>query len=322
MVLVCLSVFLSAAGAWLISKYGHQIGLLDQPNKRSSHHDATPKGGAVGILLSFLCVSYYLAIPPSFWLPAGILAGLSFIGDRFHISPFLRLVFQFTAGLIVLFGYWKAASSPVFNGLLIIPLALFVVATANYYNFMDGINGIAGITGLIGFGLLAVFSHSKGADTDLKLLSICLSFSCLGFLPFNMPQARVFMGDIGSILLGFVFAVLVIQLSRTILDFICLASFLLPFYADEITTELVRLKKGEKLWKPHRVHLYQVMANDCNMPHWQVSIGYGMAQLIVGISILIISTSGLVAVLSAIAFYFTVFSLFASRLRKRLIYNR
>jgi UDP-N-acetylmuramyl pentapeptide phosphotransferase/UDP-N-acetylglucosamine-1-phosphate transferase len=318
-VLVFLAVFLSAAGAWLISKYGRHIGLLDKPNKRSSHNLATPKGGAVGILLAFFGVAIYLGIPPSFWLPAVFLAGLSFIGDRIDISPSWRLFFQFAASLIVLLGYWMAPSSPVLNGLLIIPLALFIVATANYYNFMDGINGIAGITGLIGFGLLAVFAHVKDADTNLKLLAICLSLSCLGFLPLNMPQARVFMGDIGSILLGFVFSVMVIYLSRSTLDFICLASFLFPFYADEITTELVRLKDGEKLWTPHRRHLYQIMANEYGIAHWKISTGYGMAQLIIGVSAIYMLQSGVYPLTLTILLYFTIFSLVSGAVRKRLI---
>jgi hypothetical protein len=95
-----------------------------------------------------------------------------------------------------------------------------------------------------------------------------------------------------------------------------------PFYADEITTEIVRLKDGEKLWMPHRRHLYQLLVNEYQLPHWQVSVGYGGAQLIVGISILIISTSGLIAVLASLGFYFLVFSLLANTLRKRLAHNR
>ena len=108
--LVFLSVSLSAAGAWLISIYGRQFGLLDTPNERSSHHLATPKGGAVGILSSFICASIYLDISTSFWLPGALLAGFSFLGDRIDVSPSVRFFFQFAAALIVLFGYWNAFS--------------------------------------------------------------------------------------------------------------------------------------------------------------------------------------------------------------------
>jgi len=80
-------------------------------------------------------------------------------------------------------------------------LVIFVVGTANFYNFMDGINGIAGITGIVGFGLIAFYTSNSGYSTILSTLAICMSLSCVGFLPFNVPKAKVFMGDVGSILL-------------------------------------------------------------------------------------------------------------------------
>ena len=79
------------------------------------------------------------------------------------------------------------------------------VGTANYYNFMDGINGIAGITGLLGFALLAAYVNLIEGSASVKDVAVCLSIACLVFLPLNMPKARVFMGDIGSILLGSAF---------------------------------------------------------------------------------------------------------------------
>jgi Fuc2NAc and GlcNAc transferase len=158
-------------------------------------------------------------------------------------------------------------------------LAVFIVGTVNYYNFMDGINGIAGITGVVGFGLLGWFAAVEGADPGIIALCVCLGLACLGFLPFNMPKARVFMGDVGSILLGFVFAGMVVWLSKSVLDFLCLANFLFPFYADELTTLVVRLKDGDKLTKPHRKHLYQLLANERGIAHWKESVGYGVLQL-------------------------------------------
>jgi Fuc2NAc and GlcNAc transferase len=84
-----------------------------------------------------------------------------------------------------------------------------------------------------------------------------MSLSCIGFLPFNVPKAKVFMGDVGSILLGFIFSGMAVYLFNDVLDFICLSSFLFPFYADELTTMIVRLKDGENLTNAHRRHLYQ-----------------------------------------------------------------
>jgi UDP-N-acetylmuramyl pentapeptide phosphotransferase/UDP-N-acetylglucosamine-1-phosphate transferase len=86
---------------------------------------------------------------------------------------------------------------------------VFIVGTANYYNFMDGINGIAGITGLLGFALLAAYVNLIEGSVAVTGVAVCLSLAWLGFLPLNMPKARVFMGDIGSILLGSAFAGLI-----------------------------------------------------------------------------------------------------------------
>ena len=100
------------------------------------------------------------------------------------------------------------------------------------------------------------------------------------------------MGDVGSILLGFVFAGMVVWLSRSLLDFICLAAFLFPLYADELTTMIARIKNGENLTRPHRRHLYQLLANEGNISHWKVAVGYGLVQLVVGMSVLIVKPFG------------------------------
>ena len=171
-------------------------------------------------------------------------------------------------------------------------LVVFIVGTANFYNFMDGINGISGITGIIGFGMIAFYALYFGNSSHLSTLAICMSISCVGFLPFNVPKAKVFMGDVGSILLGFVFSGLVVYLSENVLDFVCLMSFLFPFYADELITMVIRLKNKENLTKAHRRHLYQILANEYGISHWKISTGYGLFQLMIGISILLLKTYG------------------------------
>jgi Fuc2NAc and GlcNAc transferase len=183
---------------------------------------------------------------------------------------------------------------------------------------MDGINGIAGITGLVGFGLLGWFAFVGDADTQITTVCICISFACLGFLPFNMPRARVFMGDVGSVLLGFVFAEMVVHLSRNPLNFICMAGFLFPFYADELSTVMVRLKDGEILSKPHRRHLYQILANEYKIPHWKVSLGYGLFQLLVGISVFWLRNAGITVILFLMILSFCIFTILSFILRKKI----
>lgn len=201
---------------------------------------------------------------------------------------------------------------------MVLPLAIFVVGTANYYNFMHGINGVAAITGIVGFGLLALSNFFSGGDKSFAVLSVCIALSCPGFLPFNMPKARVFMGDVGSIFLGFIFAGMVVVLSKSLLDFICLAAFLFPFYSDELTTMAVRLRDGENLPRPHRRHLYQLLANERGIAHWKISVGYGLFQLVVGISVLLLKPFGILIILALLGVYSGAFIVVSSTIRKRL----
>jgi len=182
---------LGGAGAWLISRWGTTIGLLDRSNDRSSHDGIIPKGGGVGILAAFLLASWVLGLPLFFWVCVGLVSLLSLYGDRKEIPPKIRLSIQFlgSVGLLFALFYWESRGWSVY---LLIPFfAIFIVGTANYYNFMDGINGIAGITAVVGFGLLAFYASTSGAEHSFVILSICIALSCLGFLPFNMPKARV-----------------------------------------------------------------------------------------------------------------------------------
>lgn len=232
LILYLSSPILGGAGAWLISRWGTTIGLLDRSNDRSSHDGVIPKGGGIGILAAFIFSALVLKTPAVFWISATFLSLFSLCGDRIKISPKIRLPVQFIAALVLLGFPLHSDSSVVFCPLLsdlrpltavlcLLLLAVFIVGTANYYNFMDGIDGIAGITGIVAFGLIALFGVLSGANEPLVILAGCMGFGCLGFLPFNMPRARVFMGDVGSILLGFVFASMVVWLSKkSLLDFL------------------------------------------------------------------------------------------------------
>jgi Fuc2NAc and GlcNAc transferase len=185
---------------------------------------------------------------------------------------------------------------------------------------MDGINGIAALSGIIGFGLLGLYTLYRPPvdifQTSLSLLSICIALACLGYLPFNMPRAKVFMGDVGSILLGFVFAGLVLTLSRNYLEMVCFTALLFPFYADELTTMVVRLKDHENLTRSHRRHLYQLLVNEFGVAHWKVSAAYGAAQLFIGGGVLFAYRYGVTAVLFFLTLCFIGFTLLTAHIRK------
>ena len=327
-VLYLVSFILAGVGAWVVARFAYRWGMVDIPSDRSSHTQPIPKGGGIGILAAFVLSSLLLNIPSGFWLPVTVLALISFYGDRFELSLRCRLPVQLGAALVFLStglfcDYHPALFlsifplSPLHSILWMLFLTVFIVGTANFFNFMDGINGIAAITGIVGFGLLALYSFLSDRDSLFVVLSICISLSCLGFLPFNMPKAKVFMGDAGSILLGFVFAGMVVWLSKSLLDFVCLAAFLFPFYADELSTMAVRIRNGENLMRPHRKHLYQLLANEKRISHWKISVGYGVLQAVVGIGALVLRGYGTLTIIFFLGVCFAGFGGFGYWLRKR-----
>jgi len=326
LILTIASLALGGAGAWLVARWGSGFGLLDKANHRSSHKGVVPKGGGIGILAAFLLASWVLGLPVLFWVCAGLISLLSLYGDRREIPPKVRLGIQILGSIGLLFGlfYWEGRGWSVY---LLIPFyAVFIAGTANYYNFMDGINAIAGVTGVVAFGLIALFAGLSGGSDPFIILAVCMGLACMGFLPFNMPKARVFMGDVGSVMLGFVYAGLMVGLSYSLNDFMVLCAFLFPFYADELTTLYVRIREdGERkkiadmLMKPHRRHLYQLLANEMGVAHWKVSVGYGALQLVVGIGALALRGYGNLAVLVFLGFCFATFGITSSFIRR---YNR
>lgn len=321
MVLLFFSFIIGGLGAWLVMKFGPAIGINDIPNKRSSHTHSVPKGGGIGILIVFIVYSFFLRLPVNFWMPCLIISLISFYGDWHEISPVIRLFIQFGCSLIFLFGCYFSNTPLLTAGMLSIPFSFFLTATANFYNFMDGIDGIAGIAGITGFSLLAFYSWLLGNFEIYRLLCMNIALSCLGFLFFNLPRAKVFMGDVGSILLGFIFACLVIVLAENFVDFLIMTGFLFPFYFDELMTMIVRLNKGESLFKPHRRHIYQQLANEMAIAHWQVSFLYGAIQLFIGLTLIIMKPKGIYFILLAYLVYGVVFTLIAIFIQKKVFLN-
>lgn len=323
---------LGAGGAWLIAGMPFREHLLDAPNERSSHTAPTPRGGGVGILVAFIVAGLTLRIPTTFLFAAVLVSAISFYGDYFRLSVRFRLAVQLVSAGMLLFpllpklGAHFALSTfgfAPFLFFLILPLIfLFMIGTANFYNFMDGIDGIAGLSGVIAFGLLGAYTLNRppadAFQTPLSLLAIAIALACLGYLPFNLPRARVFMGDVGSILLGFVFAALVLTLARNYQEMLCFAALLFPFYADELTTMAVRLQDRENLAQSHRRHLYQLLANEFGMAHWKVTLIYAAVQFGVGAGVLVASSHGVRPVVLFLTACFLAFALLSLGVRRHL----
>ena len=250
---------------------GSRLYLLDHPNERSLHSQPTPRTGGVAILAGFV-----LAIPvwlfaavgasPIVWLMAGagLIAALSFLDDRRGLPVVVRFLGHVIGAGIVVLGAGLILP-PLFPGMSVpwpawlgLGLSvLYLVWMVNLYNFMDGMDGFAGGMALIGFGTLAVFGL-LGGNLLFTALSLTIAAAAGGFLLYNFPPARIFMGDTGSATLGLLAGGLSLWGTRDgIFPFWAALLVFSPFIVDASVTLVLRLFRGERIWQAHKSHYYQ-----------------------------------------------------------------
>jgi Fuc2NAc and GlcNAc transferase len=318
---LAISFVIGLVGSFLVTKRGHDWGLVDSPTERSSHRIPIPKGGGIGILVVFIIGALWWKIPWTLWIPVSIVSLVSLLTDYRDVTYKIRLAVQVSAAAIfsatIIFGR-SVSREPFWISVLLLAFGIsYITATANYYNFMDGINGIAGLTGLAAFACLGLFGLLEGKDTAWVVLAFGIAAACAGFLPLNFPHAKVFMGDVGSILLGFLFASWVLWFSRSLLEFVVLTSFLFPFYVDELSTLMVRIKDRDRLTKAHRRHIYQILANQAGLRHEIVTIIYGFIQIVVAMLAWMAMSKGLFVLIGLLVFLAVLFFLGGMHIRRR-----
>lgn len=262
---------LSLILTWYLRRYALAKKILDIPNPRSSHLAPTPRGGGLAFIITFLvaipCIAYFgfVVLPVSGALVgAGLfVAALGFFDDHGHIAAHLRLLGHFSASIFVLYwlggmpsislGGWVLSSGFWLNVLTVI----YLVWLLNLYNFMDGIDGIAGVEALsvcLG-GACIYWLHGNYALIGLPMI---LAAAVAGFLWWNFPSAKIFMGDAGSGFLGLILGILSIQAAAINPEFFWSWLILLGvFIVDTTVTLLCRSYRGCKLFEAHRSHAYQ-----------------------------------------------------------------
>lgn len=254
-----------------LRRYALARSIIDIPNARSSHSVPTPRGGGVAIVLGFLIAlpilyvngdisgDILLALLGS----GGGVAILGFLDDHGHIAARWRLLGHFSAAAWALFWLGGLPVISFFGvdldlgwaGYFI--AAFYLVWMLNLYNFMDGIDGIASIQA-ISVCLGACLVYWLSGHQDLIWLPLVLSMAVLGFLYWNFPPARIFMGDAGSGFLGIALGVLSLQAAWAATDFLWVWLILLGvFIIDATFTLLRRLLRGDKVYEAHRSHAYQ-----------------------------------------------------------------
>lgn len=245
---------------WLCCRPGSWLYFLDHPNARSLHVRPTPRTGGVGVMAGVAAAALVLIVSGHAGKAllaalggAFVLAGLGLADDRAGLSALLRLLAQVlvAGGFLALTGLAGGAM-----GLL---LLLGLVWMGNLYNFMDGSDGLAGGMAVFGFGAFA-WAAGQGGEPALAAVCAGVAAAAAGFLCFNFHPARIFMGDAGSVPLGFTAGALGLVGWRS--DAWPLWFPLLvfaPFILDATVTLLGRALRGEKVWQAHRSHYYQRM---------------------------------------------------------------
>ena len=268
-----------------------RVRVMDVPNERSSHEVPTPKSGGIAIVATFLIgaiiiflfaettqirTDYFLGFVGS----ALLVAGISFYDDVMEKSFVVKLVTQvFAVVLALAFGLVIDRIALPIWGLVTLgwwgyPISfVWIIGMVNAFNFMDGLDGLAGGVAVIVSAFFCAVTFSQGS-TFVYITSYAILAGSIGFLAYNFPPARIFMGDVGSAFLGFVFALLAIIAARydhSHTSFLVMPLLLFNFIYDTFFTFIRRLAKGEKVYEAHRTHLYQLF-NRIGYSHRTVSL--------------------------------------------------
>lgn len=272
---------IAAAGTWAARAYALHRQLIDQPGARRSHRVPTPRGGGIAIVAALLIAItamilrrpdvIVLLVCAGFGLM--LVSGIGWIDDHRPLSAWSRLVVHAVAAGWLATGFYLSGSS----GVLAVLTGLLALVLTNIWNFMDGIDGLAASQA----GLVAAAVAMASGDPLTIHLALALAAAVSGFLPFNFPRARIFLGDVGSGALGFALALLTgLWLREVRFDAWWLAVLpLSAFLIDAGYTLFTRMLRGERWWTPHVSHAYQRWARHAGR-HLPVTFGYAVWTLV------------------------------------------
>ena len=286
---------------WWLAKGRLSAFVLDRPNPRSLHEAPIPRTGGIGLHAGVLLAFGIIApnLPLTLWIAFGMLVLISLLEDLRGVRTILRLLAHLLAA-----GIFTAPILLDEYGLLVTAVATLAIAwMANLYNFMDGSDGLAGGMAAIGFSFYGIAAWFAGS-TEFALVNFSIAAAAAAFLIFNFHPARVFMGDVGSVPLGFLAAALGLigWLQRDWEPWFPVLAFA-PFIVDASVTLARRAWKREKVWEAHRDHYYQRLVRmgwghrNTALAEYALMFGSGAA----GLAILHVPWSTQALVLGAIA---------------------
>ncbi len=319
----------SYAATWALLRVRLRRRFVDVPNTRSSHDAPKPRYGGIAIVAGFYAALAFLVLTTpgasDFWplaLGGGLLFATGLIDDARGLGAGVRLLIQIGAAtILVLTGnIIGRVDLPVVGevtfGWMSIPLTImFVIGSINAYNFIDGIDGLAAGSAFIASAFLALIAWSLG-HIPLAILFLAVGGSSLGFLQFNFPPSRLFMGDGGSTFLGYFFAYAAIAGNRLSpeLPFVVPALILSSLYLDAGLTVVNRLLRGERLFQPHRTHYYQRLLQ-IGLNHKQVTLLEYLITILLGVSAVVYLKAGAWFAPLVAATWMIAFALVISKIR-------
>lgn len=261
-----------------------RLQAIDVPNDRSSHAMPVPRGAGLAVMVA-VCGAVIATGGGGSWpllIIAGALAAIGFVDDLTSLGGSLRLTVQLAAGAGVAGWLWASemeVAAPAWIAALVVTIG--VAGYVNAFNFMDGINGISSLNAAVAGGWYAWVGHRSG-EQDLAILGLAVAGACLGFLPWNAPTARVFLGDVGSYGLGaLIVGMAAVAWASGTSALLCVAPLCI-YAADTAWVLIKRAVGGRPLMQPHREHVYQRLV-DSGWSHFaSASLTAGAAAVVCG----------------------------------------
>jgi UDP-N-acetylmuramyl pentapeptide phosphotransferase/UDP-N-acetylglucosamine-1-phosphate transferase len=304
-------------------KIADKYNIIDKPNTRSSHNYITIRGG--GIVFWLAALLYFiialtvssgpvLTVPiVSFFSGLTMLSIVSFWDDIKSLPSKIRIIIHFLSISLVFYGLNLYSTLPWY---LILTAYIFFVGILNAYNFMDGINGITGLYSLTILMSLQ-YTNQKNHFIEPDFINYAI-IACLVFLFFNFrKKAKCFAGDIGSMAMSFWIVTLLLQLMLKTESIIWIM-FLAVYGVDSTLTIIHRLYLKQNIFKPHRLHFYQILANEKQLSHQLVSFLYAAIQLLIcGLIIAIHFTNPQYEIVAAIVISFVLSSVYLLKFKTK-----
>lgn len=329
---VAAALLITFAATPIVKSFAHRVGAIDVPKDgRRMHTHPIPRLGGLAIFLGFLLSVVLFADinmeVQGILLGAVVVVIVGVIDDIVPLPALLKFALQIVAALIAVFhgveiniisnpAFWGAADYLNFGYLTVPITVLWIVAITNSVNLIDGLDGLAaGVSAISSFTMLII--ALVVADLNVAVIMAALAGSCLGFLPYNRNPARIFMGDTGALLLGYILAtVSIIGLFK----FYAIISFVVPVLVvglplfDTAFAVVRRVLRGRSPMSPDRGHFHHRLIDMGLSQKQAVAIAYAISGIL-GLSAVVITTSGEIRAIILVAAFFVagVLGVFVTR---------